>query len=174
MAARGRRDGDTDPHGRGAGATGHEPAPAPAGAAPANAVAASARALDERPVVAVGEHPVWEQERAFLLALVRDATLAKTEVLDRGRRALLVLGTAHVLRGSESGGRLTVVQRLEAAVPRSTFVVVPFDGFGDPAPVRALDARLAGWPVPSLAPLRGTPLRATDASTLSRSTCTAW
>ena len=244
---------------------------APPLATPVGAVEGIARALDARPLVVVGERAGWEQQRAFLLALVRDArvaervddvvvecgsaryqpladryvrgeavpraelrriwrstatisleapsicggvfdavravnagraptrrlrvllaqppidwgevtratrldsvprpdefyaTLVKAEVLDRGRRALLVVGTGNALRRSSSGGRLTVVQRLEAAAPGSAYVVVPFDGFGDPAPLRALDARLAGWPAPSLATLRGTPLGATDASTL--------
>jgi hypothetical protein len=79
------------------------------------------------------------------------------EVLGKGRKALLIAGTAHLDRlyapHNEAG-------RIERARPGSLYTILPHvatfpEGSG-------LEARLAGWPRPALAEVRGTWLGAVE------------
>jgi hypothetical protein len=84
------------------------------------------------------------------------AEIVEREVLAKGRRALLIIGGAHLERGplppGTEGGMM--LERLERQYPGQTFVVVPHEGFRDQND--ALEPRLATWPRPALALLAGT------------------
>jgi hypothetical protein len=97
-------------------------------------------------------------------------------ILDRGRRALLIAGASHFFRVSEFDPRAgVVVQRLERQHPGATFVVLPHCGFAESPEFAALEARLATWPVESLAHLEGTWLGAVDArEVLGADTVAEW
>jgi hypothetical protein len=77
------------------------------------------------------------------------AQLVEREVLQQGRRALLIAGTFHFIRGGWNE-----VLLLEEHYPQSTYVIVPHTGFA--ALNRELEAQLLPWPIPSLLPLAGT------------------
>jgi hypothetical protein len=97
------------------------------------------------------------------------ARTSSAQVLDRGRRALLLAGAGHFCRRSESAAEEgNAVQRLEHAHPGSTYVIVPHFVFPDVLAARrpdvhALETRLASWHAPALAPVAGTWLAHTDA-----------
>lgn len=96
--------------------------------------------------------PFLDQRDAHFAAVV------EREVLARGRRALLVAGSAHFTRLSEfdpHDGNTT--QQIEARHPGALFVVVPHVAHGDTPPeFDAVAARLTDWPIPSLAHVAGT------------------
>jgi hypothetical protein len=98
------------------------------------------------------------------------------EVLERGKRALLVAGASHFFRFSAFEPRAgVVVQRLERQHPGASFVVLPHCGFADTPEFAALEASLAAWPVESLARLEGTWLGALDArDVLGADTVAEW
>lgn len=95
------------------------------------------------------------------------ASVVEKEVLARHRKALLVIGAGHVWRRPVSWAAVktppapTITALIESRRPGSTFIVIPHDDFG--ARNRELEPRLSGWPVPSLAALRGNWLGALDA-----------
>jgi hypothetical protein len=92
------------------------------------------------------------------------AEVVTREVLDMGRRALLIAGASHFFRISEYDPRAGVtIQRLERRHPGATFVVMCHCGFAQSPEFEALEARLADWPVESLARLEGTWLGAVAA-----------
>ncbi|HEV8279850.1 MAG TPA: hypothetical protein VGQ26_29750 [Streptosporangiaceae bacterium] len=126
--------------------------------------------------VLLGDPPDWYLRSGspdtWALRNPRDARFAQVtrrHVLDRGRRALLLAGAGHFSRRSESAAEEgNAVQRLEHASPGSTYVVVPHFVFPDVLAARrpdvhALEARLASWQAPALAPVAGTWLARTDA-----------
>jgi hypothetical protein len=104
------------------------------------------------------------------------AEVVTREVLDRGGRALLVAGASHFFRISEFDPRAgVVVQRLERQQPGTSFVALPHCGFAETPEFVALEARLAAWPVESLARLEGTWLGAVDArDVLGAGTVAEW
>jgi hypothetical protein len=91
--------------------------------------------------------------------------VVRKEVLEKGRRALLLAGTGHVLRGGRVRGHSNAVSLLEQSHPGRTFVIVPVraslraDGEGGKPNRRSAIAR---WPRPSIAALAGTWLGDTD------------
>jgi hypothetical protein len=101
------------------------------------------------------------------------ASVVRSAVLARGRKALLLAGTIHFTRRSprfpgapaESANAL---QLIEQSHPGSTFVIAPHIGFGDRN--CDLETRLADWAKPSLAPVRATWLGALDPRTVFRDT----
>jgi hypothetical protein len=126
--------------------------------------------------VLLGDPPDWHlrcgSPDTWALRNPRDAHFAQVtrrQVLDRGRRALLLAGAGHFCRRSDSAAEEgNAVQRLEHAHPGSTYVVVPHFVFPDVLAARrpdvhALEARLALWEAPALAPVAGTWLAHTDA-----------
>jgi len=133
------------------------------------------------------------------------AGVVEREVLAKGRKALLLMGSYHFLwqgfgddpaltpstpspnpsdsnptvfttpvPGPKPGQSLSlsddagdnVVQLLEKRHPGSVFVVIPHTGYGDPPAIARLEARLASWPIPSLALIKGTWLGTMDAGPL--------
>ncbi len=83
----------------------------------------------------------------------RDATIAavmEKEVLSKHRRALMLFGTAHLFHVRDSA-----VGLYEKNYPGVTLVVADHNGFGNWSPFAKyngdFEARLAAWPVPSLA-----------------------
>jgi hypothetical protein len=93
--------------------------------------------------------------------------LVEREVLGKGRRALLIAGGGHVLRGlqrNDSPRHVNAATLLVRRHPGKLFVVDTIalpPGKQKDAAGRRLQATLAGWPRPALASLAGTWLGAT-------------
>jgi hypothetical protein len=95
----------------------------------------------------------------FLPYMERDTTIASVierEVLSKHRRALLLFGLGHVTHG---GG---AVGRYEQRYPNATFVIADHRGFAKDNDT--LERRMAAWPLPALAPVRGSWLDRLDDS----------
>jgi hypothetical protein len=89
----------------------------------------------------------------------RDAYIAaaiEQQILARNRKALLLFGVAHV---QHDGGAAGIY---EHDYPGAGFVIADHRGFA--ADNDALEQRMAGWPVPSLARMAGTWLGELDSS----------
>jgi hypothetical protein len=107
------------------------------------------------------------------MAQQRDSHYAEVvarEVLKKNRRALLVAGSAHLLRGlkaQESSNRPNAASVLAAETGEKLFVmeplILPPDPPGDPL-ARRVAANIANWTAPALALLKGTWLGATSES----------
>ncbi len=89
----------------------------------------------------------------------RDANIAavmETHVLSKHRKALMLFGTAHLFHGNQR----SAVATYERDYPNVTYVISEHHGFGFGSPLAkdndALESRLAAWPVPSLANVKGT------------------
>ena len=95
------------------------------------------------------------------------ATLVEREVIQKGRRALLVAGGGHLLRGlqrSDGPHHVNAATQLERRYPGHLYVVDTFalpPGRQKDAAGRRLQATLRGWSRPALATLAGTWLGAT-------------
>jgi hypothetical protein len=88
---------------------------------------------------------------------VHYARIVDEQVLQKGIKALLIIGGAHVDRGQlaeRDPRRGVMLQILEDKHPGKTFVVLPHEGFADRN--RELEAKLSRWPRPSLAMLKDT------------------
>ncbi|MDT4992510.1 MAG: hypothetical protein QOH97_2402, partial [Actinoplanes sp.] len=97
-----------------------------------------------------GLTPFEERDRTI-------AALMKTEVLAKGRNALMLFGISHLLHGGGSA-----VAMYEQEYPGVTYTIATHFGFEkDNA---RLELRMTGWPVPSVAPFAGTWLGQLDAS----------
>jgi hypothetical protein len=128
--------------------------------------------------VLAGDSPIdWdrihrpEDLRVFLSRRDIDfASVVEHEVLAKHRKALLVIGAAHVLRRPVSWRNTptppapTVTMLLQRDFPGSTYVIAPHDGFGDR--LAEFEARFAAWPRPALMPLKGTWLGSVPAGVL--------
>ena len=79
------------------------------------------------------------------------ADVVEHEVFERGLRALLVIGGAHLVRGIGEGN---VTARIESKHPGTMFVIIPHSGFHRQN--EELEVRLASWKAPALAVLKGT------------------
>ena len=99
------------------------------------------------------------------------ASLIRREVLDEGRRALVVYGAMHLQRRNlfsnyelvEDPNLHTLVQQLERGGGVRAFVVWPTVGVDLPE----LQPNAPSWPAPSLATVRGTVLGAADFTVFS-------
>jgi hypothetical protein len=82
------------------------------------------------------------------------AQVVKKEVLDKKRRALLIMGANHFLRKVDwgPGGPIPVEQQLRAAGARTYFIVFGTNAIGD---YDDLDTRFDAWPLPAIVDLRG-------------------
>jgi hypothetical protein len=108
-----------------------------------------------------------ERDREYVLSAQRQrdshyADLVEREVLKKGRRALLIAGSGHLLKGvhpnNDPHGR-DAGTLLAERHPGSLFVVDPLivpPGADDHALLRRVRAAVAEWPRPSLAHLEGT------------------
>lgn len=120
----------------------------------------------------------WQRVAAF-----RDTNAAQViarEILEKHRKALVIYGTGHFGERAES---LEQTQRwseamnkklgiegplqfglqtlVEKKFPNAFFVVMPYDGFLDPACAKTFEKNKQPWPVPALAsPVRGSALEA--------------
>jgi hypothetical protein len=81
------------------------------------------------------------------------ARVIADEVLDKRRKALVILGSNHLTRSGTRTGAPNTTTRVEKNYPDSTFVVLMYAG--QPA---ELEKRLAGGRPPCLYPLKGTRL----------------
>jgi hypothetical protein len=125
--------------------------------------------------VLLGDPPVdWQAVRtpADARATIsgRDAHFARVveqEVLGKGQRALLIAGGFHFTRAQPSSmtADRNVSQILDRDYPAVTYVVLPHVDSGLPEQVAELEARMASWPIPALAPVRRTWLGALSAAT---------
>jgi hypothetical protein len=102
------------------------------------------------------------------------AAVTEREVLSRGRRALLVAGAGHVLRGQHADGYphlLNAGSLIEERHPGALYVVDTLTlPITDDPRVGALTAR---WPRPAIAPLAGTWLAALEGLSPERAFSTA-
>jgi hypothetical protein len=88
------------------------------------------------------------------------ASVVVDEVFAKGRRALMFYGAGHLRRGYD----ISAVTRWEPKYPGLTFIIAPYVGgidrgeCGLPVSVRGIDvdAKMASWPVPSIARTNGT------------------
>jgi hypothetical protein len=87
------------------------------------------------------------------------ASVMEREVLSKHRKALMLFGLAHVTHGSGAVGIY------EQHYPNTTFVIADHQGFAKDNDT--LEKRMASWPVPSLAPVKGTWLDNLDSSYFS-------
>jgi hypothetical protein len=118
--------------------------------------------------VLLGDPPIeWEnvhtrEDLMRWLNMGRDAhavTVIRREVLEKGRRALLIYGTAHLLRknavmGAADERGVGLVAQLERDGNISVFNAAPETR----RDLRSIQPDVASWPTPSLAMLRGTQL----------------
>jgi hypothetical protein len=91
------------------------------------------------------------------------ADLIRREVLAKGRRALLIYGQMHFQRRNVMSNydmsfpaAETLVSLLERNAPESVFTIWPV------ADLERLQPGIDSWPIPSIAPIAGTVLGATD------------
>ena len=103
----------------------------------------------------------------------RDSSFASVvihEALAKHRKALLVIGAAHVLRhpitwrAEPNPGAATASMLIDRVYPHSVFVIIPHDGFG--SRLAEFEARFAAWPRPSIVALRGNWLGAVTGKTI--------
>jgi hypothetical protein len=94
-------------------------------------------------------HPFLERDRHF-------ASVVEQEIIDHGRRALLIAGIFHMIRMHQHNlsDRPNVVDLLDTRYPGMTSVIVPHVGFSHRN--AELEPRLASWPIPALAWVGGT------------------
>jgi len=78
-------------------------------------------------------------------------SVVEKEVLSKGRRALLIIGGAHLMRAIDKG---SITARIESQHPQSMFIVITHTGFTERND--ELELQLKTWTVGSLAPLKGT------------------
>jgi hypothetical protein len=79
------------------------------------------------------------------------------EVLKKKRKALLIIGGAHLSRRPLPNGdprKGVMLQIVESQFPKQTFLVTLHDGLGGPTALA--EKQMAAWPKPSLALVRGT------------------
>ena len=128
--------------------------------------------------VLAGDPPVdWDKIRTaedfapFMMQ--RDphfAGVVEKEVLAKHHKALLVIGTGHVLKRPISWAALTappdptITMMLEKQHPHSVFVIVPHDDFGKRN--GELEPKLSDWPRPTLAELGGNWVGGLDAGVI--------
>jgi hypothetical protein len=95
-----------------------------------------------------------EDMRKAVLSLRRDTSIASVvekEVLAKHRKALMLMGTLHLLHGAGATGMT------EMKYPNSTFVISELGTFGQDLPAVS-KTLFADWPIPSLARVKGTSL----------------
>lgn len=119
---------------------------------------------ERRVRVLAGDSPVdWDQIKSIddVVRLVhRDASIASVmekEVLSKHRKALMLLGTFHLMHGTGD----SAVSLYEKDYPNLTFVITELGIFDTDLPTLS-SSRLATWPIPSLALAKGTWLGALD------------
>jgi hypothetical protein len=116
--------------------------------------------------VLAGDSPVdWDQIKSSddIIRLVhRDASIASVmekEVLSKHRKALMLFGTFHLMHGV--GG--SAVSIYEKDYPNLTFINSDLGTFDTDLPSLS-ESKFIKWPIPSLAPAKGTWLGALDLS----------
>ena len=135
-----------------------------------NAILPAARKLR----VLLGDPPIdWtavrdhaDHYRWFAMRDSYPAAMLQTEVLAKGRRALLVYGQLHFQRlnvmsnlDMQDWRMQTIVSLIERATPTRVFTIWNTDDG-----LAAVQPDVASWPAPSFATLRGTTLGAADAT----------
>ena len=79
------------------------------------------------------------------------AGVVEKEVLSKGRKALLITGGAHLVRGVSTNNTTGHIERLR---PHSMFIVIPHSGFTERN--EELESRLASWKPRTLSSIKGT------------------
>ncbi|MCI0539626.1 MAG: hypothetical protein L0Z50_30820 [Verrucomicrobiales bacterium] len=79
------------------------------------------------------------------------AGVVEKEILAKGRKALLISGGAHFVRGVSTNNTTGHIERLR---PHSMFIVIPHSGFKERN--EELEARLASWKPGMIASIKGT------------------
>jgi hypothetical protein len=99
-----------------------------------------------------------EDLRKAVLSLRRDTSIAsviESEVVAKHRKALMLMGTLHLLHGAGATGMT------EAKRPSSIFVISELGNFGENSPDSS-KALLAGWPIRAIARIKGSSLGRLD------------
>jgi hypothetical protein len=90
------------------------------------------------------------------------------EVLQRGRKALMLFGIYHMMHGPDSPVDSAVALYEQQGYPGITYVIADHIGFGNqmelPKDNDELEARMASWPVPALINIKGSWLAQLDAA----------
>jgi hypothetical protein len=79
------------------------------------------------------------------------AGVLEKEVLAKGRKALVITGGAHLVRGVSTNNTTGQIERLR---PHSMFIVIPHSGFTERN--QELESRLVSWKPGTLAVIKGT------------------
>lgn len=116
-------------------------------------------AAEKRLRVLLGDPPLdWsspDAKREWGRAMFRRdshfAGVVEKEVLSKGRKALLLTGGAHLVRGVSTNNTTGHIERLK---PHSMFIVIPHSGFKERN--EELESRLTSWKPGMLAPIEGT------------------
>jgi hypothetical protein len=114
-------------------------------------------------------------DKNYVVSMIarRDAFYAgvvENEVLSKGRGALLIAGSNHLLRGlhgNEDGQGLNAATRLVQAHPNALYVIDTLvfpPGLAQDPLIKRAQAAVKGWPRPAVASLAGTWLGATTQS----------
>jgi hypothetical protein len=111
--------------------------------------------------VLAGDPPIdWDQVKSaqdISKFADRDATIAsvmENEVLSKHHRALMLFGIFHLMHGAGVGAG-NAVTIYEKDYPNVTFVIGDLGSFDTNLPALS-SSSFAGWPVPSIAPAKGT------------------
>ena len=82
------------------------------------------------------------------------ASVLEKEVLSKHRKALVLIGVAHLYHKREQPGSKTAVEAYEETYPGVTLVIADHTGFGNYSPLskfnEEFESRMASWPIPSL------------------------
>jgi hypothetical protein len=120
--------------------------------------------LERRLRVLAGDPAVdWDQIKGIQDLIARHfhresgiASVMEEEVLSKHRKALMLFGIMHLMHRTGSA-----VSRYEKDNPHLTFVISELGVFDTDLPTLS-SSRLVKWPIPSLAPAKGTWLGALD------------
>jgi hypothetical protein len=98
-------------------------------------------------------NPIVEQRDRFT------ADLIEGELLAKGKKALVIYGSGHLLDERSRGGEPSMRMLLDAKAPSALFTVTPYIGYFEKACEDRFDRHIKNWPIPAIVtPIRGSSL----------------